>query len=120
MNYKLSALSTAISLALVMSPGLYAQESDSKINKKKAKEIEVIEVTGFKGSLLRSLNEKRLSDGVSDSIFSEDIGKSADQDIGEALQRVTGVSITQGGGHGGNEGTNITVRGAGPNLNNIS
>ncbi len=117
MNYKLSAISTAISLALVMSPSLlHAKELDNK----QEKEIEVISVTGFKGSLLRSLNEKRFRDGVSDSIFSEDIGKSADQDIGEALQRVTGVSITQGGGQGSGEGTNITVRGAGPNLNNIS
>ncbi|MCJ8294076.1 MAG: TonB-dependent receptor [Colwellia sp.] len=116
-KHKLSAISTAISLALVMSPGLYAEELDNK--KVKDKEIEVIEVTGFKGSLLRSLNNKRFSDGVTDSIFAEDIGKTADQDIGEALQRITGVSITQGGGNDGNEGTNITIRGAGPNLNNI-
>ena len=33
MNYKLSALSTAISLALFMSPALYAEELDNKKEK---------------------------------------------------------------------------------------
>lgn len=115
--YKLSVLSAAVSAALFTLPSVYAEES----TKEKKEEIEVIEVTGFKGSLARSLNNKRLNDGVSDSIFSEDIGKSADQDIGEALQRITGVSIQRGGGAGDDgDKTTVTVRGAGPNLNNIS
>lgn len=113
-KHKLSTISTAISLALIISPSISAEELEKK---KEKEEIEVIEVTGFKGSLLRSLNEKRFSDAISDSIFSEDIGKSADQDIGQALQRVTGVSIQNDGSSGS---TTVTVRGAGPNLNNIS
>lgn len=85
-------------------------------------DMELIEIIGFKGSLLKSLLNKRYSQSISDSIFSEDIGKSSDQDIGEALQRITGVSIQRGGGASFNsneEGTTISVRGAGPNLNNV-
>ncbi|MGJ8693848.1 MAG: TonB-dependent receptor [Thalassotalea sp.] len=114
-KYKLNSVATAVSLAFLTIPSALAAQEQSKDDA-----VEVIEVTGFKGSLLRSLNNKRLNDSVSDSIFSEDIGKSADQDIGEALQRVTGVSIQRGQGAGESEGTTVTVRGAGPNLNNIS
>lgn len=118
-KYNLHPLSIAVALSIANAPMSYAfAEETPKADE--AKEIEVIEVTGFKGSLLRSLNNKRLNDAVSDSIFSEDIGKSADQDIGEALQRVTGVSIQRGGGAGEGDSTTVTVRGAGPNLNNIS
>ncbi len=79
-------------------------------------ETEIIEVTGFKGSLLKSMAQKRLSGNVSDSIFAEDIGKSTDQNIADALSRVTGVSVQSTDG----EGTMVTVRGANPNQNVIS
>ncbi|AWB65655.1 TonB-dependent receptor [Saccharobesus litoralis] len=111
-KFKISSVAAAISFALLNTTSIQAQEKDN--------DTEVIEVTGFKASLLKSLNNKRNTDTVSDSIFAEDIGKSADQDIGEALQRVTGVSIQRGQGAGETEGTTVTVRGAGPNLNNIS
>lgn len=104
------SLAVATALFVSASPAFSAEES----------KVEVIEVKGFKGSLAKSLNNKRLNDSVSDSIFAEDIGKSADQDIGEALQRITGVSIQRGGGAGEGDGTTVTVRGAGPNLNNVS
>ncbi|WP_017446645.1 TonB-dependent receptor [Gayadomonas joobiniege] len=107
-----TSISLAITSALFSSPHVISAEQDS--------DVEIIEVKGFKGSLARSLSNKRLNDSISDSIFAEDIGKSADQDIGEALQRITGVSIQRGGGAGEGDGTTVTVRGAGPNLNNIS
>jgi len=75
-----------------------------------------IVVTGFKQSLEDALNMKRSNSGVSDSISSEDIGKSTDQNIAEALQRVTGVAIDRTDG----EGSTVTVRGAGPDLNNVT
>jgi TonB-dependent receptor len=116
---KLSPISLAVALSIAAVPSTYAFEESSKSNDDE--QIEVIEVKGFKGSLLRSLNNKRFSDGVSDSIFSEDIGKSADQDIGEALQRITGVSIQRGGGAtDGGDSTTVSVRGASPDLNVIS
>ncbi|AWB68340.1 TonB-dependent receptor [Saccharobesus litoralis] len=114
-NFKLNKLSLSVISILFGTVGL-ANAQDQKASD----DVEVIEITGFKGSLLKSLNNKRTADSVTDSIFAEDIGKSADQDIGEALQRVTGVSIQRGEGAGATEGTTVSIRGAGPNLNNIS
>lgn len=79
-------------------------------------DVETITVSGFRGSLMKSMNDKRFSKNVSDSIFAEDIGKSTDQNIADALSRVTGVSVQSQDG----EGTQITVRGANPNQNMIS
>ena len=74
-----------------------------------------IVVTGFKGSLQRALNAKRFSESVQDSISAEDVGKSTDQNIADALSRITGVTVQEEDG----EGTRISVRGTGPNLNQI-
>lgn len=114
-KHKVSPIALAVAMSLPSWHYVHAQETE------KPEDVERIEVTGFKGSLLRSLNNKRFNEGVSDSIFSEDIGKSADQDIGEALQRITGVSIQRGGGaEDGGDSTTISVRGASPDLNIIS
>ncbi|MGJ8693736.1 MAG: TonB-dependent receptor [Thalassotalea sp.] len=120
-NFKLKPI------ALAMIPILFAggtnvafaeEDSVSKADKKKEEQanVEVIEVVGYKGSIQRSINAKRLADGVQDSIFAEDIGKSTDQNIADALSRITGVTVQESDG----EGTRISVRGANSNLNQIS
>lgn len=114
-GFKLSTLSLAI-MATVNFNAI-AEEAETKKAKKTVKEaVEVIEVTGFRGSVMKSLNAKRFSDNVSDNIYAEDIGKSTDQNIADALSRVTGVSVQSVDG----EGTKITVRGANPNQNVIT
>ena len=55
--------------------------------------VEEIVVTGTRASLQRSLDIKRETIGVVDSISAEDIGKLPDQNVAESLQRVPGVSI---------------------------
>jgi TonB-dependent receptor len=129
-SFKLSALSLALfasgmsayaaeDAATKMVNKEAAQISEIEVKKKKSKkddEIEVIEVSGFRGSVMKSMNAKRFSDSVSDSIYAEDIGKSTDQNIADALSRVTGVSVQSTDG----EGTKITVRGANPNQNVIT
>ncbi|EWH08971.1 TonB-dependent receptor [Catenovulum agarivorans DS-2] len=90
-------------------------EKDEKEQAKKSDEAEVIEVTGYRGSVLKSIFEKRNAQGIVDSIFAEDIGKNTDQNIADALSRVTGVTVQSEDG----EGTVITVRGANPDMNNI-
>ena len=72
----------------------YAQEANQKPSPEEVTEVtgaakvkaeedetEIINVTGYRGSLLRSLNDKRLADGVQDSVFAEDIGKTTDQNM---------------------------------------
>ena len=82
--------------------------------KKKNKEIEVIEVTGIRGSMRDNLNNKRFSDNIVDSINTEDIAKNPDKNVAEALQRVAGVQITRQFG----EGSKISIRGTSPELTN--
>lgn len=79
-------------------------------------QVEVIVVTGLRQSLSSALRRKQSADNVVDAIVAEDIGKSTDQNIAEALQRITGISISRADG----EGATVTVRGAGPNLNSVT
>jgi len=80
----------------------------------KAQDIEVIQVRGIKGSLLRALNTKRFASSVVDSISAEDIGKLPDATIADSLQRISGVQITRSAG----EGSSLNVRGM-PQVNTM-
>ncbi|MCM2678547.1 TonB-dependent receptor [Echinimonas agarilytica] len=118
LNFNSTQLKTskiAIALGLALSLPTYsvlAQESEtsSQVN-----DVETIQVTGIRGSLLRSMDTKRSTLAVSDAISAEDIGKFPDTNIAESLQRITGVSIDRSGG----EGQFITVRGFGPQFNTV-
>jgi TonB-dependent receptor len=114
-KFKLNAISAAIFCTTLSSMAGAAETSEKQVNKNEA-DIEVITVSGFRGSLQRAINSKRFGDGVTDSIHAEDVGKSTDQNIADALSRVTGVTVQEADG----EGTKISVRGANSNLNNIS
>ena len=74
-----------------------------------------IVVTGIRQSLADAQSVKRNSAQVVDAISAEDIGKFPDKNIGEALQRVTGVQITRAAG----EGQSVSIRGADPSLNRV-
>ena len=78
--------------------------------------IEEIITTGIRGSLTRSMDIKRTSNGVVDAISAEDIGKFPDANLAESLQRITGVSIDRVRG----EGSQVTVRGFGPEYNLVT
>lgn len=105
-------IATCISLILgASSAQAIAQEQQT--TEKKAAEIEVIEVTGIRGSLMRSTAMKRSLSGVMDAISSEEMGKFPDTNLAESLQRITGVSVSRSNG----EGSQITVRGFGPSFN---
>lgn len=108
----------ALSIAAVFSASSLAQDtqenkSDIVDNKE---EIEVIQVSGIRGSLLRSMDTKREGKGIVDGISAEDIGKFPDTNLAESLQRITGIAIERDEG----EGSKITVRGFGPEFNIVS
>lgn len=113
-SHKKKALSLIIS-SVLCSYGAQAQETQASAkNEKKAEDkVEVIQVTGLKSSIKESLFIKQNSVNVVDAIVAEDIGKFPDQNIAEALQRVTGITITRNGG----EGQNVIVRGLGGDYN---
>ncbi|MEI9904754.1 MAG: TonB-dependent receptor plug domain-containing protein [Asticcacaulis sp.] len=68
----------------------------------------VVVVKGVRASLTKSLSNKRKATQVVESIVAEDIGKLPDNNVIEALQRVTGVQVTDRAG--GEVGT-ISIRG---------
>ena len=103
-------LSLAISLSMVgagISLPVFANEAD----KATTDEVEVIQVRGIRGSVVKSLNTKRYANSIVDAVTSEDIGKFPDQNVAESLQRITGVSMSRAFG----EGERISIRGTSEN-----
>ena len=88
---------------------------DAVDKKNKIDDVEIIEVTGVRSSLTSALNAKRNSEAISDSIIAEEIGKSSDENIAQALSRVAGVSLDRNGG----DTQTVTVRGVQAALNDI-
>lgn len=91
-------------LAISATPGfaLAQQASDGQ--------LEEVLVSGIRGSLKDALDTKRTSDSVIDSVSAEDIGKFPDKNIGDALQRIPGVTVVRGFG----EVNGVTIRGTAP------
>jgi len=79
-------------------------------------EVEEIVVTGIKKSLLDAIDIKRSKVGISEALSAEDIGKFPDENLAEALGRVSGVSIIRSNV----EGQQIIVRGLGPEFNLVT
>lgn len=86
------------------------EQDDTEVNQKP---IEKIQVRGVRSSIKESLFRKQKAIGVVDAIVAEDIGKFPDQNIAEALQRMTGIAITREAG----EGKGVVVRGLGGDYN---
>jgi TonB-dependent receptor len=79
-------------------------------------ELQEVVVTGLRRSLRESMDTKRDAIGVVDAISAEDIGKFPDTNLSEALQRITGVSISRVNG----EGALVTARGFGSRYNMVT
>ncbi|MBI1683781.1 TonB-dependent receptor [Caulobacter hibisci] len=69
--------------------------------------VDTVIVKGIRGSLNAAAEKKRKSAQIVESIESEDVGKLPDNNVPEALSRITGVQIERV--HG--EGSNVTIRG---------
>ena len=104
-HYLTLCIMTALSS---VSLSTYAQQSESQAQENK--EMETIEVRGIRRSLTEALNTKRFADSVVDSISAEDISKFPDKNIGDAMQRIPGVTVVRTFG----EVAGVTVRGTAP------
>ena len=74
--------------------------------------VEEVIVTGFRASLADALENKRESNQIIESVAAEDIGKFPDQNVAEALQRLSGVQIDRSNG----QGTKVRIRGLDQNV----
>ena len=95
----------AVLLGSTVSIGTAIAESEEE-----SEVMEEIVVTGIRGSMQQSLERKRNADHFVDAITAEDIGAFPDQNLAEALQRISGVAIDRKSG----EGAFVSVRGLGP------
>lgn len=106
----------AVYISAILAAGTGSQVFAEEANLTQKDDVEVIEVTGIKGSLIRSMNVKRDMSGVVDAISAEEMGKFPDTNLAESLQRITGVTVSRTNG----EGSQITVRGFGPDFNLVT
>lgn len=96
MKFKKSILASSIAMVFVggvASSAIAAETADT--------DIEVIQVSGIRGSSQQSINTKRFADSQVDGISAEDIGKLPDVTIADSLQRISGVQIERIAGEGG-------------------
>ncbi len=104
--FKKGVLASSIALILAggAAPMVMAAEEIADEN------IEVIQVTGIRGSNRISVNAKRFSDAVVDAVSAEDIGQFPDSDVGQALGRIPGVTVGRSFG----QGASVSIRGTDP------
>lgn len=95
------------SIFLLSSASAYANQAED-IETAKNDNVEVIEVRGVASTLKKSLAIKRDSVGVVDSIVAEDVGQLPDDNVAEALQRISGVTINR---DNQGRGQTVSVRG---------
>jgi TonB-dependent receptor len=69
---------------------------------------DAIVVTGVRASIVGAINSRRENVQIVDSIVAEDVGKLPDNNVVEALQRVTGIQVTD---RAGGEAGGISIRG---------
>ncbi len=113
MNLKTFLLSGIAVTGLLAAPAM-AQTAPAPVPSADTALDEIV-VTGIRGSLQASQALKRNSSVIVDAVSAEDVGKFPDANIAESLQRITGVAIDRSGG----DGQFITVRGLGPEFNNV-
>lgn len=78
--------------------------------------IETVTVTGSRQAERVALQLKKSSDGIIDMVYANDVGKLPDQNVAEAVRRLPGVSVATDQG----EGRYAIIRGAAPNLANVT
>ena len=97
----------AVALAAISGAPAFAQAAPATPTGQEEDEGNTIIVSGIRASLERAADIKRDADQVLDVITAEDVGKLPDENVAEALQRVTGVQITRVFG----EGQAVNIRG---------
>ncbi|MBU3020668.1 TonB-dependent receptor [Aestuariibacter sp. A3R04] len=107
MKHSLIAVLVSSALSPAFAAEVNAQED--------AYEIEKIEVSGFRSSVIRARDIKQSAMIAQDSIVAQDIADFPDLNLADALQRVPGIAITREGG----EGRQVSLRGLGPDFTRV-
>ncbi|MGF7147491.1 TonB-dependent receptor [Sphingomonas zeicaulis] len=107
---KIAMIASASMVALAAAGAAHAQADvqDADAAQPGDAQAQDIVVTGVRASIIGALNVRRESVQIVDSIVSEDVGKLPDNNVIEALQRVTGIQVTN---RTGGEAAAISIRG---------
>ncbi|WP_374013495.1 TonB-dependent receptor plug domain-containing protein [Pseudoxanthomonas koreensis] len=116
-SFHRSTLAVGVALALAAG-GVYAQETSetSATSSNEAVELETVQVTGLRGSLMRAQDLKQDAEQIIDSVTAQDIGAMPDRSVTETLKRVSGVTVTgfaarDDTDHFSAEGSGVMIRG---------
>lgn len=110
---KLSAAIAAYTSLMALSAVASAQKSEPEEETQSA-QLEEVQVTGMRQSLETSVQIKKNTMEIVDSITAEDIGKLPDPNVAETLTRIPGVQGYRYGGEGASpvgDGSGLTIRG---------
>ncbi len=110
-NFRFSQVAMAL-LSVGLANVAYGQEAATAQQAAAEKatdneEVEVIEITGFRRSLIDSINQKRFADTVSEQLSADDLGALPDVSMADALTRLPGISAVRTGG----QAAEINIRG---------
>ena len=113
LNFRPSKMTLALlssGLIALSAPTLAAEEADAT-KKNVEEEIEVIQINGFRKSIIESINLKRYSSNIVEAISAEDIGKLPDSSIAESIARLPGLAAQRLDGRA----SKVSIRGFGEN-----
>ena len=113
LHFKPSKMTLALlsSGLMALSTQAFAAEEVKAADKTAEEKVEVIQVTGFRKSLVESINLKRYSSNVVEAISAEDIGKLPDSSIAESIARLPGLAAQRIDGRA----SKVSIRGFGEN-----
>lgn len=114
MNYRKSALSTAIVTCLGFSLQVHAQEAP----KQDATDLDTVTVVGIRGSIEKAIDTKRDSNSHVEVVTSEDVGKLPAKNVADTLRQLPGVNISSSSASEGgfDEADRVSLRGTNPSL----
>jgi len=100
-------LRLAVAFALAGSVPAVAQESAPQTPGPAAVDLDTVVVRAQYESQARAIDSKRSSDAIQDGVSSDSMGQYPDQNVGESLSRLPGISVTRDQG----EGRYVVIRG---------
>lgn len=90
-SYRKTLLCASTIASLISFPSL-AQEQESTQQAKADTEVEVIEVRGLRGTMTRSLNEKKNNTAIVDAVAAADFGELPGLSLSDVIENISGAS----------------------------
>ncbi|MFT4248429.1 MAG: TonB-dependent receptor [Pseudomonas sp.] len=112
MSTRTAPLPLAITLT-ILAPSALAQDTTATAGGSEPSTLDTVQVSGYRASLLKAIDNKRTADAIVDSINAEDIGKFPDANVAESLSHIPGVAVDYAYG----EGEKVSIQGTDPALN---